>query len=446
MGMHGLQGRAAWRTLIGMTAAVAGALALAAATAVAAPATQAYTGQPGGSTPDIERSGLTFFDQAGNPISSGGVAGTLNFTIDGVARVGYCIDTSRVFSTGTEPVDAELQEPPATATNRALAWILINRTPTGAPTPEKASQAAIAQVATWLLVDGQIRKTDPSDDPALNAAAAALVQEALAATATPSSLGLSVTPPAAGATSATVNVTGTPGAVVTLTVVSGPGTLSASQVTIGDGGSATATLTATGTGTVAIAAATAGDGRLTIITPTDPERRPQPTAVAEPTQLDASAQVVFQAAPVTPTPAGPAGSPTPPVVVPVAQTPRLAIAKTAPGRSLVLRPVLYRITVRNPGTVIARNVVLRDRIPGGLSFVKASRASTIRRGTITFRLGNLRPGQSRTVRVYLRANANVRGTRVNTATVSATRVRALRARAATQFRAPVRRIQPAVTG
>ena len=44
------------------------------------------------------------------------------------------------------------------------------------------------------------------------------------------------------------------------------------------------------------------------------------------------------------------------------------------------------------------------------------------------------------------ANASVTGSRVNTATVSATNVRPVSARAATVFRPLVRRVQPAVTG
>ena len=146
-------------------------------------------------------------------------------------------------------------------------------------------------------MDAQINQDTPTNDAALNAAAKALVQEALAATATPASLAASAAAPAAGATTSVVTVTARPGATVTLAVTSGAGTLSATEVVIGPGGTGTTTLTTTGPGTVGLSATTAGDGRLISIEPTDPQTRPQPTAAAEPTALTANLAVAFQAAP-----------------------------------------------------------------------------------------------------------------------------------------------------
>jgi uncharacterized repeat protein (TIGR01451 family) len=414
------------------------ALAILAGQAAAAPGTQTWTGGAAGATPDLERGGFSLLDAGGAVITPAGIAGTLNFTLNGTPYVGFCTDTSRIFSTSTEPVDTTTEDPPATANTRALAWILLNRAPTGASTPEKVQQAAVSQVAAWILVDAQISKTTPTTDAALNTAALALVQEALAATATPASLSVSAVAPAVGASTSTVTVFGRPGAVVTLAVTSGSASLSSTSVVIGPGGFGTSTLTATGAGTVGISASTPGDGRLFRINPTDPETLPQATAAAEPTTLAVSAQVVFQATPVTPV------VPT----VPVTQVPRpsVAITKTAPARARVLSNVRYRITVRNSGRVTLRNVVLRDRLPRGLSFVGASRASSLSNGSATFRIGTLAAGQSRTVIVTLMANASVTGSRVNTATVSATNVRPVSARAATVFRPLVRRVQPAVTG
>ena len=413
-----------------------------AGSASAAPAVQAWTGEADGSTPDIERSGLEILDLNGDPISSGGIAGTLNFTLDGTAYVGFCTDTSRIFSLDPEPVETTVQDPPATAADRALTWILLNRTPSGAPTPEKSQQAAISQVATWLLVDAQINKDSPTGDAALNDAAKALVQEALVATAVPASLSVTAGTPAAGATTATVTVTALPGATVTLAVTSGAGTLSATQIVVGPGGTGTTVLTTTGPGTVGVSATTAGDGRLIGINPTDPETRPQPTAAAEATTLTANLQVAFQAAP-PPAVVPPAA---PPAVGTGTPTPTVSITKSGPARARALTRVRYRITVRNTGKVTLRGVVLRDRLPRGLSFVRASRAYRLAKGNATFRLGNIPPGRARTIVVTLKANASVRGRRVNTATVSAANVRPRRARAATVFRPLVRRVQPAVTG
>jgi len=429
------------RSMVAIALTLTAVLALQAARAAAVPGTQTWTGQSAGATPDIADSGFTFLDGAGDPIASMGIAGTLNFTLDGTARVGFCTDTTRRFSAGTEAVDLTVEDPPATAVGRAMTWILLNRTPTGPPTPAKQEQAALSQLAIWLLVDTQINKVTPTTDAATNAAAIALRDEALAATATPSSLALSAGPPSAGALTSTITITGKPGAVVALSITGGTGTLSATQVTLGAGGTGTVTLTLTGPGTTTVAASTAGDGRLFAINPTDPERRPQPTAAAEATTLSAGVSVTFVATQVTPTP------PVTPVV-PIARTtaPRLALIKTAPTRATVLSSVRYAITVRNPGKVAARAVVLRDRLPGGMSFVKASRTGRLSNGVLTFRLGTLQPGQTRTVYVWLMANATVRGTRTNVATVSATRVRQLTARAATLFQQVPRRVQPAVTG
>lgn len=410
------------------------AVATFAGQASAAPATQTWTGGAAGQTPDLQQDGFSLIAADGSTITTNGIAGTLNFALDGKGYVGYCTDTSRIFSTGSEPVETTVQDPPATAKDRALAWILLNRAPTGPVAPDKEAAAAAAQVAVWLLVDPGINQTTPTSDAALNAAAKAIVAEAFAATGAPASIGVSATAPAAGATTSTVTVVGRPGATVTL-AATGPATLSAGSVVIGAGGSATATLTATGLGTVGVTATTAGDGILISVNPTNPETNPQPTAAAEATTISASTQVAFQAVPVTPT-------------VPVAQVrrPTVSITKSGPARAKVLSKVSYRITVKNTGKVTLRNVVLRDRLPRGLSFVSASRTNTLGNGNATFQIGSLAPGASRTVVVTLMANASVRGTRTNVATVSATNVRPKTASAVTVFRALVRRVQPAVTG
>jgi uncharacterized repeat protein (TIGR01451 family) len=427
------RGSVARATAALLTALVA-ALLLAAGQAAAAPGTQTWTGEDGGSTPDIERTGLTLFDTAGNAFITNASAGTLNFTVNGAAYTGYCVDTTEMFSTGTVPVEVTTQAPPSSAATRAAAWIVLNRTVTGAPTAAKQQQAATAQVAIWLLLDGNINKSTPSADPALNAAAAALVAEAQAATATPSTLTLTAATPAAGATSTTVTVTGKPGAVVSLSASGG--SLSSPSVTLGAGGTATVTLSVAGPGTATVTASTPGDGNFIAIDPTGPTPQPQSTIAATPSTLTASVGATFTQTTTPNTPVGPAGTP----------TPRLVITKKAPRRAKVLSRVKYTIVVRNPSKATARSVVLRDVIPNGLSFVTASRARTLRNGVITFRLGNLAPGARRTVTVTLLADASVRGRRTNVATVSAAGVRTVRARAATVFRTLARRVQPAVTG
>ena len=108
--------------------------------------------------------------------------------------------------------------------------------------------------------------------------------------------------------------------------------------------------------------------------------------------------------------------------------------------------VRYRIKVRNPTRVTVRNVVLRDRIPSGMSFVDATPDATVENGRVRWSLGTLRPGESRTVTLWLQASITVEGDRTNVATVSATAVRTVRARVSTFFQAVQRRTRPAVTG
>ncbi|HMN97917.1 MAG TPA: Cys-Gln thioester bond-forming surface protein [Miltoncostaeaceae bacterium] len=404
-------------------------------TAAAVPATQTWTGAAGGPTPDSDVTGLTLYRANGSVVTTEGIAGTLNFTLNGAAYVGYCSDIERLLSEQTEPVDLLTLDPPSTADQRAVAWILLNRTPAGPPTPESERAGAAAQIAVWILIDPQIRASAPTNDAALNAAAAALVAEARAATATPATLALSAPTPAAGATTSTVTITGRPGAVVTLAVASGTGTLSTNQVTLSGAGTATVTATAAGAGVISLRATTAGDGQFLQINPTDPVKRPQPTVAANGSQIAATAQIAFSPAQV---PAAPGTA--------AQTTPRISVSKTAPARAFVLKPVQYRIVVRNVGRVATRNTVLRDRIPSGLSFVRASRARSLQSGTLTFQLGRIAPGQSKVIYVWLRADADVRGSRVNVATASATGARTVRARATTLFRIIPRRVQPAVTG
>ena len=136
----------------------------------------------------------------------------------------------------------------------------------------------------------------------------------------------------------------------------------------------------------------------------------------------------------------------PPAVIAQVLNPRLAIAKTGPRRARGLQRLTYSIRVRNPGKAVARNVVVTDRLPSGLVYVKASRRATVRGRTITIPMGNLQPGRFRTVKVTVRAAANVRGRKVNVAVARATDVRPVRDTAATVFRPLVRRVIPAVTG
>ena len=436
--------RRAYRVISAVMAAVAALFVLQMSSALGATQSQQWTGQADGPTPDLERTDLQYFLPNGQQ-GPGGAAGTINLTLDGTPVVAYCIETTKFLNQNTPGPTVEVTEIPlATPADRAVLWILQNRTPTGPITPAKQDDAAISQVAVWVL-RGELRATNPTSSATINAAAAARIQEALTESATPRTLALNAAAPAAGATSTTITIAAKPGSEVQLAVTSGPGTLSAPSVTVGPSGTATVTLTAPGPGTTTISGTTAGDGVLYAIQPTSDDS--QNTTTSGKGNISATTTVTFTAAttPTTPTtPSAPVAGVTPSVVV--AAKAKLGITKTAPKTAKVLTRVKYTIVVSNTSKVTAKNVTLRDTLPSGLSFAKSSRLGTLSTGRISFSLGTLKPGQSRTVSVWLVANASVRGKRTNTATAQATGVAAVRATAATVFAPIAKRIQPAVTG
>lgn len=416
------------RGALALIVLLAGLLALQASPAAAVVQTQTFTGQDGSPTPDIFRSDIAdyFYPDGSDASPPIGQAGTINLTLDGNPVVAFCVDATRGLNTGT--VQTDVVEVPSDAVSRALSYVLLTSAPTGAPTTAKENQAALGQVASWVLA-GELREVGPTSDAAFNAEVAALVAAARAAAASPASLGLTASAPAPGATTSTITVTGRPGAVVTLAVTAGSGTLSAGQVTIGPGGTATATLTTTGPGAVTVGASAAGDGRLFRSTPADGS---QATVYAIPSTVSASAVATFTVAAPTP---GPGTTPTTPGGVTTGRPGAisLALSKSAPARARALGLVRYRITVRNTSRRRANAVVLRDRVPGGLVFVRASRSVTVRGGSVVLRLGNLAPGASRTISVWMRATAGVRGPRVNVVRVSGANVRPRAASARTTF-------------
>jgi hypothetical protein len=87
-----------------------------------------------------------------------------------------------------------------------------------------------------------------------------------------------------------------------------------------------------------------------------------------------------------------------------------------------------------------------DPLPRGVVYLRSSPRASVRGRTITVRLGNMRPGQVKRVRVVVRSIPTLRGRRVNIAAARAANAPVVRARAATVFRPVVRRVIPVVTG
>lgn len=125
----------------------------------------------------------------------------------------------------------------------------------------------------------------------------------------------------------------------------------------------------------------------------------------------------------------------------------LRIAKTAPRRVQAGRPFVYVIRVRNRSNVIARNVTLRDPLPRGLVLIASRPRAQVRGRMLNMRLGNMRPGQMRTIRVAVRSTPRTCGLRTNVAVANAANATRVigRARTALICARPAA-IAPAVTG
>lgn len=117
-------------------------------------------------------------------------------------------------------------------------------------------------------------------------------------------------------------------------------------------------------------------------------------------------------------------------------TPTLVIEKTGPATANLGSDVTYNIVVRNTGSAVARNVVVTDPAPNGMT--PASRQET------TFDVGDLGPGQaSRPLSVTFKANE--RGQVCNTATASSGNAERVSAEACTNIVAPGLKVEKSGT-
>jgi len=100
-------------------------------------------------------------------------------------------------------------------------------------------------------------------------------------------------------------------------------------------------------------------------------------------------------------------------------TPDVRISKGAPSTARAGATFEYTITVRNRSAFTARNVEVTDLVPATLTLVRVPSGAVIRNGVVTWDVGDLPAGASRTLTMDVRVNPNVTGTIVNTATVTA---------------------------
>jgi uncharacterized repeat protein (TIGR01451 family) len=98
-------------------------------------------------------------------------------------------------------------------------------------------------------------------------------------------------------------------------------------------------------------------------------------------------------------------------------TPALVARILGPRTVVAGSQVTWRISVRNVGAALARSVVLSNRLPDGFSLVRSSPRARFGSGVATFRLPNLRSGQTATVRLTMHASRGVSGRRLQQARI-----------------------------
>ena len=77
----------------------------------------------------------------------------------------------------------------------------------------------------------------------------------------------------------------------------------------------------------------------------------------------------------------------------VVKKPVLTITKTGPAKLFVGRDVTYEIVVTNTGDGEARDTVLEDILPAGVRVISSTAGSVAGPGSLTWKLGTLKPGQ-----------------------------------------------------
>ena len=81
--------------------------------------------------------------------------------------------------------------------------------------------------------------------------------------------------------------------------------------------------------------------------------------------------------------------------------PVLTVTKKGPAFRYIGRPAKFEVTVANEGDAPARDTVLVDTLPAGVTFGKASDDGQLASGKITWNLGTIAAGEQRTVSVTM---------------------------------------------
>lgn len=369
-----------------------------------------------------------------------------------ISAEGFCDDPLVGINGGvTYPISIQdLTDDPALdgANYRAAAYLIRTVDARLAAAADQSLESGATQIAVWQL-GGRILAVNPTNDPVMNARAAALRALALSATAVApgATAGASA---CAGTGTVDVTISGAAGTLGTVTVSSGSAVASNSQVVLDATGHATVHITASAAGQSVVRVQLA-TGKLVRAARTG-TNGPQQTVMVIPATTEFNVPVTFtdctpapnpgpgstpsgnptpapgltpQSTPVTPgtqTPQGgtgtPGGSGTVPAVV---QKPGLKVVKTGPRSARMGAALTYRIRLTNTGNTTLHSLVVSDPVPAGLFVPRNSAtAARLQNGAVTFMPGDLKPGQSRLFVVGLRAMGNRVGKVCNVADVRGT--------------------------
>ncbi|MGE3141236.1 MAG: hypothetical protein AB7L91_19330 [Dehalococcoidia bacterium] len=355
-----------------------------------------------------------------------------------VEASGHCVDLAHYIVTGRDyQVDLQTAaDTPALATPEMLAagWLLSQEDQLIAEAADPALEAGALQVAVWQL-SGQARSGDaPSSSAALNARVNALKTWAMGKQV-PSVLSVSLTEPAGGACAnvpASVTVTGTPGAVVDLSVTSGQASLAQSQVEIDATGVAQTAILAPNPGEVTVSATTSAPTLLRA-TKLAGQTSPQDQLYLRPGTLTDEASLTFADCtigelspigsfkPFDPVAPAPGGAPTAPGAAPAADP--IAVTLDAPRMAAPGGVAVYHLTIRNSGPTARKGVTVRQKLGAGVAAIaaKGPKGARVRvaKGSAAWTLAKLAPGASAKLTLKVRVGRKVTGGIART-TVSAT--------------------------
>jgi uncharacterized repeat protein (TIGR01451 family) len=114
--------------------------------------------------------------------------------------------------------------------------------------------------------------------------------------------------------------------------------------------------------------------------------------------------------------------------------PKLACSKTGPEQVATGQEFTYNIRVNNPGNAPAKEVVLTDTLPEGLAYVSSNPEGRVSGQTVTWNLGDIEAGGSKSGSVTVRATRT--GTFTNTAQARSAEGLTTQCQAVTETTAP----------